>query len=562
MNVKLQIFEIYPKEILKNNIIKLEIINSNIKSKIKFNINDHIQNNKFINLNVNDSIIYFYLYINNRIFGKEEISIKNGIKWICIKNINDSLSSIRDSKKNKNLNFNKEIKLKILFNYIKKKFTYLNSFQIKNKEIDYLYLSSRNSIKKSSRNKIFNKKLLIKKNLSLPNVNDKKNKLYLTNDLKKNNKNKSQKNITKYKIFNLSNNNKLNKNSKQINNSFQCNSNDLNNNILLNSIITLTNESSDKENNEYIQLNTSNLNIKKIFLKSSNLNFKNNILDIEDNNSNEISNYISDKNDNIFEFNNLIKEFNNNYYLNYNNIEEIQNQFKILIKNIIMIFYNYFKEFIYLKKQNEININILNNFSDKIKEIIKLKYKLDILKEKNNKLYYKNLIKLSYKENYNLKNINYSLKIMKKIMNINENYLNNTIFNKFKEKKLNLIEIIKKIYSNSENKKFLNENQKNFIENKIMNNFEKIEVKKTYHKYNFNNYTTNIIKSKLKINKNNEIRKNLINSFEKVKTFEKDFLPIKKNNIILKLKKLKDNKFYQSLNVSLLNYSKYNINKK
>ena len=227
-----------------------------------------------------------------------------------------------------------------------------------------------------------------------------------------------------------------------------------------------------------------------------------------------------------------------------------------------MIFYNYFKEFIYLKKQNEININILNNFSDKIKEIIKFKYKLDILKEKNNKLYYKNLIKLSYKENYNLKNINYSLNIMKKIMNINENYLNNTIFNKFKEKKLNLIEIIKKIYSNSENKKFLNEYQKNFIENKIMNNFEKIEVKKTYYKYNFNNYTTNIIKSKLKINKNNEIRKNLINSFEKVKTFEKDFFPIKKNNIILKLKKLKDNKFYQSLNVSLLNYSKYNINKK
>ena len=566
MNVKLQIFEIYPKEILKNNIIKLEIINSNIKSKIKFNINEHIQNNKFINLNVNDSIIYFYLYINNHIFGKEEISIKNGIKWICIKNINNSSTLNRDSKQNKNLYFNKEIKLKILFNYIKKKFTYLNSFQIKNKEIDYLYLSSRNSIKKSSRNKIFNKKIFIK-NLSLPNVKDKKNKLYLSNDLKKNNKNKSQKNIANYKIFNLSNNKKLNnKSSKQINNSFQCNSNDLNNNILLNSIITLTNESSDKENKEYIQLNTSNLNIKKIFLKSSNLNFKNNILDIEDNNSNEISNYINDKNDNIFEFNNLIKEFNNNYYLNYNNIEEnkisIQNQFKILIKNIIMIFYNYFKEFIYLKKQNEININILNNFSDKIKEIIKLKYKLDIFKEKNNKLNYKNLIKLSYKENYNLKNINYSLNIMKKIMNINENYLNITIFNKLKEKNLNLIEIIKKIYSNSENKKFLNENQKNFIENKIMNNFEKIEVKKTYNKYNFNNFNTNILKSKLNFNKNNEIRKNLINSFEKVKTFEKDFLPIKKNNIILKLKKLKDNKFYQSLNVSLLNYSKYNINKK
>ena len=560
MNLKLRIFEIYPKEILKNNNIQLEIINNNIKSKFKYNINEYIYNNKFINTKINESKIYFYLYINNNFFGKEEFSITKGTKWICIKNIKNSYVLNKESNKN----FNNEIKLKISCSYIKNKFKSLNSLQNKNKEKENIYLSSRNSTKRLSRNKIFNKKLLIK-NLSFSNLYNKRKKLFLTNELNKNNKNLSQKNLPNHKkiLNNLSNNNKLyNKNSNIINPSIQFNSNDLNNNILLNSIITLTNESSDKENNEYIQLNTSNLNIKKIILKSS--YFKNNI-NFDNNNSNENFNYINDKNDNLFEFNNLIKEFNRIYPLDYNKIEEnkISIQFKNFLKNIIEIFLNYFKEYNYLKKQNKISINIIKNFSDKIKEIIKLKYKLDIYKEKEKKINNKNIIKLSYKENYNLKNINYSLNIMKKIINFNKNYLNNTKFNDSKEKNFILIEIIKKIYTNSENKKFFNEEQKNFIENKIIKNFEKIEVNKSNHN-NFNNYNTNNLKRKLNFNEKNDIRKNLINSFEKIKIFENNFLPIKQNNIILKLKKLNNNKFYQSLNVSLSNYniSKYETNKK
>ena len=496
--------------------------NNNINDKIKTNY--YIYNGYYSNLNLKESIIkniYFNNEYKERVLGKD--SLLDEINEDFQKNIKINKSN-DDLRLKKNNSFFEDNEMKIFNNKLIKKKN--NEKHVKSHYNIKLVKSTQNNHKINKNN---NKIIKVKINIDNTNFLDDKNKKNNINKEKVKEKQiikKNNNNINYFDNIKSSKNSFINKNSKNINNN--------KNYTASNKYITNSNnvnfKNTGKNYKDHVINNYSGKYKKEKKKPNENIKIKDSkkIIIKNEKNTNSVNNI----------FNNIIIVGTNDLYLSKNNTKLFINDnnkkektSEKKNKNSIINDSNKSKELTIVKEleKNQETNNDINNNIDNID--IYNKVKNDNNLEKNNKLYI-------YQIN-NLNNLNYESQSSKdKNINIGQNGKINDIEKYF----------IKKIENSKKNKKAkiiekINQSEK--VDNKTQKNFDKI-----------------VVSSKSSLNqsiKNHNINKNTRKYLEK--TINKKELTLEKspyNTISLK----EYSKSNKNNNKKQINYIKYkNINK-